>query len=195
MAYPKKGKNTILKPIGRVKFEDLTDEYKEAIVNHASCFDKFKTLAGEARVSVSEHSELIISSFSKLLPELPDTQLNVAEGEKEFKPLFDILTEKYEGTYPVNTGLFILMMTLIRKSAGKLYCSSINERLLVFRACDKIAEEMQNLLIPIRDKCIAEFYETCTQDEWDEVRDTVKHRADPKNQGMPGNMGVQQFGR
>ncbi len=176
--------------ISRPAFADLTDDYKEAIINHPSCEQAFKDAAKEVRLSVTGFSCAIVDAFKRLLPELNDNELNVSEGEAEYKPLFDLLTESYADRYECNTGLFILMMTILRKKAGKLYCDTIQERADIFVACDEIKKEMQELLIPIRDKCVLDFYNAADQDEWDEIRDFVKHRKDPRSMGMPGNQNI-----
>lgn len=194
MSYPKNGKPSKLKPIGSPKLEDLGDDYKQAIVNHPDCKAIFEKLMSEGKLSVSKNSKTIIAAFNKLLPELSDNQLNISESAQEYEPLFDLLTGNHTGVYPVNTGLFILMMTLLRKNAGKLYAATIKERLGIFHACDAVSAEMKELLIPVRDKCIKDFYEAATVEQWDDVRDMVKHHNNPKSHGMPGNQGVANFG-
>lgn len=190
-SHLKKSKN---KPVNKPDLAGLTDIHKEAIFNHEDCRKVFNERIKEVKLGVSKHTALLIVIFETLLPEISDKQLNLSEVEGEYEQLIDLMNSEYDGgEYPAHPGIFIRMAKLIEQAPGKLYADTNKERLKVVIACREVLKAVKDLEIPIRDTCIAEFYENATQDQLDDIRMVVKHRDNPQGYGMPGNGGVPQF--
>lgn len=195
MAYPKNGKNSKLKPVPRLPLSELSEIHKEAIFNHEECKKVFDERIQEVKLTVTDKTKVLIAAFKCVLPELSDKQLNLSDVDGEYEQLIEVLnTERNDGDiYPTHPGIFILMANLARQQPAKVYAADIANRCKVFTACKEVLKAVKALEVPVRDACVAEFYEKATQDQLDDIRITVKHRENPQGHGMPGNGAIPQF--
>ena len=175
--------------------DELGDSYKEAIFNHPDCKKVFDEKIKAIKLPVTEESQSVIAAFANLLPKISDNTLNLSDVENEYEQLVTLITLGQEGEYSQHPGIFILMVNNIRKNPAETYCSSILARLQVFKSCTAVLNTIRDIQTPIRNECVSTFWDNATQDQKDEIRLTVKHHANPQAMGMPGNMGIQQFGR
>ena len=181
-----KAKSINYRKNGKPELETMSDTAKEFMFE--KCREQFSEAIKLVKLPVSDHSKRVVSAFEKLMPELSDQTINLNDVDGEYKQLTDLLTTKYEGEYPTNVGIFLLICNQLTKSAGKLYGSitPVN-RLLVNESIKEVYKAIKALQVPIRDKCITEWFEKATMDDLDDIRLMVKHREDPKDFGMPGN--------
>lgn len=194
MSYPKSKSKVPGKP-KVIALSELSDNWKDAIFNHEDCRKVFDERIKDVRLEVSVASEVLIGFFETLLPELSDNNLNLSDVDGEYEQMVNLIdgSNCEDGDYTVHPGIFLLMVNKLRANPGKNYCKTILERLECFNACNAVQKAIKALEIPIRDACIAEFYENITEDQRDDVRATVKRLEDPRNAPMPGNQGIPQF--
>jgi len=191
----KSPKRTYKKPAPKKALSELSDLHKEAIFNHEDCRKVFEERIQDVKLGVTPNSARVIAEFAKLLPELSDSNLNLSDVDGEYEQLISIVDGHFASNdvYPVTPGIFILMCNQIRKSPAKLYCDGLGDRLSTFTACKEVLKAVKGLSEPVRDQCIAEFYENATDEQLLDINITVRHRENPQGQGMPGNQGLPQF--
>ena len=166
-------------------FEKDIPNFREAVFNYEDCKELFGEKLKVLHMPVSDDTKLIVAAFNKLLPELSDTSLNLTN--EEYESLFELLQSEYTGEYPQHIGIWALLPKLIIKSPGGLYSANNGERLAIYKACTAITKTAWDLQQPARDEAIAEFWAVATLDQIDEIRDTARHRNNPRMMGMPGN--------
>ncbi len=195
----KLNKVTAPKYASKTPFAELTDNFKLGLFNHEECKKLFEQRIKDARLKVSEHTKLICETFLRLLPELSDATLNLSDKPGEYEQLIALLrtNHKVGTTYETHQGIFMLMVNQIRRNAGKMYMykpMNLLERENIFIACRETFQALEDMLIPVKDACISEFYESATPDQLADVRAVVKHHEQAAaGGGMPGNGGVPQF--
>jgi hypothetical protein len=184
------------KPAPKKDLSELSQLHKDAIFNHEGCRKEFDARIKEVKLTVTPELKSIVAAFKCVLPELSDAQLNLSDVDGEYEQLISLLQDD-GGTIgnecPTHQGIIILMCNQIRKQPEKVYAANLETRLNVHSAGKTVLKSITELYEPIRDTCIAEWYEKATDDEMLDINITVKHRQDPQGQGMPGNGGVQQF--
>lgn len=178
------------------ELSELSQLHKDAIFNHEDCKSVFDARIKEVKLTVTEELHTVCRAFELVLPELSDAQLNLSDVEGEYDQLIDLLKNhggEIGAECPTHQGIIILMCNQLRRQAGKVYAKSIDHRADVHAAGKIVLKAITSLYEPIRDACIAEWYEKATDDQMMDIHVTVKHRSDPSGQGMPGNGSVPQF--
>ena len=184
-----------MKPAPKKALSELSQLHKDAIFNHEGCRSVFDARIKEVKLPVTKELKLVVDAFKSVLPELSDAQLNLSDVDGEYEQLISLLNNSGNigDECPTHQGIIILMCNQIRKQPGKIYTDKLQERMDVHSAGKAVLKSITELYEPIRDTCIAEWYEKATDDEMLDINITVKHRSDPQGQGMPGNGHVPQF--
>lgn len=169
--------------------KDFSPEKLDAIFGHPDCQKLFNERAAEVRIAKSVNATSVKRCISLLMPEISYKELDFTPQE------FTILLSAFTGNQDldIHTGIIIKVINIILASRPKDFCITYSHEdyLSAISACHSVRKEIDDLIIPIRDEVVFDFWNNANA----ALQNEINRRVEQMKQGskMPGNMDIDMF--